>query len=73
MTASTQRSIPAERAERLLAHYLRRVWVEAGLQWNSDNDAEVGSIVDALVEAAADVVSTHEMNAPHLCADGSIA
>ena len=40
------------RAIRLLRHYLRTVWSAAGLRWDGDNDAEVGLLVDAIIEAA---------------------
>lgn len=39
-------------ATRLLTHYLRLSAQRAGVQWDSDNDAEVASIVDALITAA---------------------
>jgi hypothetical protein len=43
----------AERAKALLRHYLVTV-AERGkdLKWDSDNDAEIGMLVDYIVEAA---------------------
>lgn len=39
-------------ATRLLTHYLRLSAQRAGVQWDSDNDAEVASIVDAMIAEA---------------------
>ena len=39
-------------ATRLLTHYLRLSAQRAGVQWDSDNDAEVAAIVDALITAS---------------------
>ena len=39
-------------AERTLGHYFRLVARSAGVQWDSDNDAEVANIVDALLQEA---------------------
>ncbi|MCL6559918.1 MAG: hypothetical protein K6U74_14220 [Firmicutes bacterium] len=36
-------------AKELLVHYFRTVWLKAGLKWDSDNTAEVESIVDSIV------------------------
>ena len=41
-----------ERAEDLLVFYVRKAWEAAGLKWDSDNDSEVRSIVDAALDAA---------------------
>ncbi len=35
-----------------LAWYFKKVFEEAGLQWNSDNDMEVRQIVDDIIQAA---------------------
>lgn len=39
-------------ATHLLRHYFRLVAERAGVQWDSDNDAEVGAIVDGIITAA---------------------
>jgi hypothetical protein len=36
----------------LLIFYMRRVWEEAGLNWQSDNSAEMRTLVDKLIQAA---------------------
>jgi hypothetical protein len=41
-----------ERAKQNLVHYFRTAFNGAGLQFDSDNVAEVRDIVDALVDAA---------------------
>lgn len=41
-----------QRAAELLAHYFRIVFEKAGLKWDSDNDAEIRSAVEAIVESA---------------------
>lgn len=41
----------ANEAKRTLSYYLRTVWREAGLNWDSDNQSEVNGIVDSLIEA----------------------
>lgn len=35
-----------------LSHYFRTVFEAAGIKWNGDNEAEIESIVDNLIEAA---------------------
>jgi hypothetical protein len=42
--------IARQRAEDLLVWYIRHAWEAAGIDWESDNDAEVRSIVDAILE-----------------------
>jgi hypothetical protein len=44
--------VAADYARRVLTHYLRTAFEAAGLEWDSDNTAEVHAIVDSLVEAA---------------------
>ena len=39
-------------ATHLLKHYFRLVAERAGVQWGSDNDTEVGAIVDGIITAA---------------------
>lgn len=41
-----------QRAKRLLKHYMQMAVRASGLQWDSDNDAEVDEIVDCLISAA---------------------
>lgn len=43
----------AQRAKRLLIHYLSGLVRFSGARWDSDNDSEVEDIVDAIIEAAA--------------------
>lgn len=42
----------ANRAKRLLNHYLRMAVEGSGQRWDSDNTAEVADIVDSIVEAS---------------------
>lgn len=42
----------AIRAFRLLRHYLANLWAQAGVQWSSDNDAELQDLVQSLINAA---------------------
>ena len=39
-------------AKRLLTHYLRLVMEAAGERYDSDNEAEIESIVDCMIDAA---------------------
>jgi hypothetical protein len=39
-------------AKQLLQHYFRLLAEKADLRWDSDNDNEVGDIVDLIIEAA---------------------
>jgi hypothetical protein len=39
-------------ATRLLTHYFAMLFEQAGLTWNSDNVAEMATIVDLVVAAA---------------------
>ena len=67
MTMATNR----DKAERLLRFYLRSAWKAAGLDWDSDRDAEVGFIIEALHGMVLDEIQEHAENAPHIYADGS--
>lgn len=42
----------AGQAAHLLKYYLRMIAVKAGVNWDSDNDAEVDAIVEGLLNAA---------------------
>lgn len=46
------RSDNHQRAIVLLTHYLQQVYKRAGMNWDTDNDAEVVDLCDALVDAA---------------------
>jgi hypothetical protein len=41
-----------DEATRILAHYMRLAIEAAGLRWDSDNDAEMRQMVEAIVAAA---------------------
>ena len=34
-----------------LIYYMKTVWLKAGLQWTSDNDAEMQTLAEYIVEA----------------------
>lgn len=38
-------------AKRLLVYYMQQAWEAAGLRWDSDNTAEVESIIDEIISA----------------------
>ena len=61
----------------LLIFYMRRVWEAAGLDWESDNSAEIRNLVDRLFDGAREVVNeemrAHNENEPHIYRDGSTA
>jgi len=40
-----------ERAKSLLVHYFRLLAKKSGVYWDSDNDSEVGDIVDFIISA----------------------
>ena len=40
-----------DRAITNLIWYIEHAWEAAGLHWDSDNDAEVADIVDAILDA----------------------
>ena len=42
------------RAKQLLVYYMQQAWEAAGLHWDSDNVAEVESIIDEIVSATKD-------------------
>lgn len=44
----------ASHAKSLLVFYLRQVYESAGLQWDTDNEAEVDTIVEGIIDAAAE-------------------
>jgi hypothetical protein len=60
-----------EVAENLLVHYMRTIGKAADVRWDSDNDAEVAAIVDAIAGMVRDEIQEHAENAPHIYADGS--
>lgn len=39
-------------AKGTLIHYFRMIAEKAGIKWDSDNEAEVGGIVDDILDAA---------------------
>lgn len=47
------------RATDMLVHYFREAFVAAGLNWNSDNDVEVASIVDAIDDMITAAIRSH--------------
>lgn len=52
-----------DEAKRLLEHYFSMMWEKAGQKWTSDNSAEVGAIVDFMIDAAREEYKTeHEKN-----------
>ena len=56
-------SDPAERAKALLIHYFSVLFKAQGLQWNEDNEGEIASIVDLIVEPRAIDVPEEIFNA----------
>ena len=50
------------RAKHLLKYYLRMVARSSGVQWDSDNDAEVEEIVDCLIGAAVEEMQPQPMS-----------
>jgi hypothetical protein len=55
----------------LLAFYMRRAWEAGGLGWDSDNEAEMAGLAEAIANVAADAIREHAENEPHLHPDGS--
>jgi hypothetical protein len=43
-----------ERAVRLMTHYFVTVWTKAGIRWDSDNYGEIETLVECLIDAAAE-------------------
>ena len=41
----------SDKAKELLRHYFRVIARDAGVNWDSDNDAEVGGVVDYIMRA----------------------
>lgn len=64
-------STATDRVVTLLAFYMRRAWEGAGLGWDSDNEAEMESLADAIAEVATEAAREHAENAPHIYPDGS--
>ena len=57
-------NIPAAgRARQLLAGYFQMLFKATGLRWDDDNQLEIESIIDAILEAAqrgdADTIANH--------------
>lgn len=44
----------ANQAKSLLAHYMRLIARQAGVNWDYDNDTEIEIVVDLIIEAAAE-------------------
>lgn len=42
----------ADEAGRTLTHYINRIFAKNGLQWDSDNAAEITDLIDDIVTAA---------------------
>lgn len=40
-----------EHAQNLLSHYFKQLYEAAGLVWNSDSEAEMGEIIEAIKSA----------------------
>lgn len=45
-----------QQAHQLAKHYFRLLAEATGVQWDADNDAEIGLLVDAIIAAAYDQV-----------------
>lgn len=52
-TATERRAHAARvnRAVHLMIHYMSQVYQKAGLQWDTDNDAEIRELVELMMEA----------------------
>lgn len=42
-----------EQAVKLLTHYIQVAWTRAGVNWDSDNEAEIREAVESIIDAAA--------------------
>lgn len=49
-----------EESKRYLKHYFRLLAEKAGVNWDSDNDAEIESAVDLIIDAAKEEQETEE-------------
>lgn len=54
-----QKELDKELAIKLLTHYLRTAWLQTGLKWNEDNDAEIETIIDCLTPSS---VTNNDLN-----------
>jgi hypothetical protein len=43
-------------AKRYLIHYFKLCAKESGFNWDSDNEAEIGDIVDLIIDSAKDEI-----------------
>lgn len=46
----------ARKAAEMLGFCMQQVYSAAGLRWDGDNEAEIGSVIDLIVEAASEDV-----------------
>lgn len=60
-----------DRVASLLSHYFSTISQAAGVGWDSDNEAEIAELADAIEQVAVDQVHQHADNAPHIYPDGS--
>jgi hypothetical protein len=59
------------RAKSVLKHYLKKAYQAGGLRWDRNNDAEVESLVDDLVDATkAELDATGEAKRLYVLTDG---
>lgn len=49
-----------EEAKRYLKHYFRLIAGNAGINWDSDNDAEIEATVDLIIDASREEQTTEE-------------
>jgi hypothetical protein len=54
--ARQRRQNAAAKAAELLSFYMQQVYAAAGLKWDGDNEAELGTVVDLIIEAASEDV-----------------
>jgi hypothetical protein len=62
-----------EKAKELAQHYFELIAIGAGVQWDSDNRAEIDNLVDAIIAAAVDEVEARQLRAADEDAAGSYA
>lgn len=48
-----------QEAKHLLTYYFRLIAKRAGVNWNSDNDAEIEQIIDAIFDEIKDTTIRH--------------